>query len=928
MITRNFLAAIALLAPASLALAADPAAATISEATPELTYTAGPFLVRNASAGAIVTSEQCANPALPCDEFELTVDLSPAYLDAHPEDIVLMQWRWPNPFEDYDFRVFDENGDEVTSAGSASDPENAQIGAKNGKYTIRGVPFTVFGGSFTATLKLASPVEAPVPPLPAGLAPEYATGAPPQGVGDGEGEPSIGYNPKTHHVMFYGAHAQTLRGTMPEELAEPMPESCDLGWEDVSSIYTGTVSSVIGADPILFTDQATGRTFVSNLQIPIPAPPSAIGLNSQFEYTDDDGATWIPGQIGPPEGGYDHETVGSGPYPAALSFLANPINGGSAVYYCSQAGFTAFCSRSDDGGLTFPNGFPIYNAETDGFGGIHGHVKVAPDGSVYVPVKACGDTQCVTESDNGGITWEVRHVPDTSPGPSDPSVGIATDGTVYFCYVNGDGHPHVTISRDKGLTWVDDYDIGASQHIVNTVFPEAVSGDPDRTSCAFVGTNRGGNWQALDFPGIWYGYIATTYDAGKSWHTVNVTPDDPIQRESGVWLGGGSHDQRNLLDFNEITMDERGRALFGFADGCIGDCATGVAPNTFTSKAGVTRQIGGKPLFAQFDPPAEPTSPGAACLAGKRDPAAAHLIWRLPRSGGAQIASYKIYRGMQKGDETLLTQTADAKARFDDFTADPAVATYTYKITALNAAGEGLFSNIVELPVIPIEEVPHESSCALPGITLFQDGAGDNDGGVPGQDLGFASMAEPKDMPGKLVLTMKVDDLSTPPPSTRWVTYYDAIDGSAVRYVAMVTTNGTPSFEYGTYGRDPSDTVGLYTPDGTPDAESTYGADGTIAIVLDKVALGLKDGDVLKNMSTSVRSSSAANGAGLTVDSSDGVAQYTLVGTDVCNAAIVPTPTPTPTPVARETQRFGGALGLWVLLPLFGAAMRRRRLRD
>ena len=65
------------------------------------------------------------------------------------------------------------------------------------------------------------------------------------------------------------------------------------------------------------------------------------------------------------------------------------------------------------------------------------------------------------------------------------------------------------------------------------------------------------------------------------------------------------------------------------------------------------------------------------------DPLAAHLVWRLPSSGGAEISGYKIYRGTAAGSETLLTESPDAKARFDDFTADPTVDKYTYKITAV-----------------------------------------------------------------------------------------------------------------------------------------------------------------------------------------------------------------------------------------------------
>ena len=66
-------------------------------------------------------------------------------------------------------------------------------------------------------------------------------------------------------------------------------------------------------DPILFTDQKTGRTFVSQLDSVVPpASPVLIGLNSLMAYTDDDGASWTPAQVNPPDGSYDHQTVGGG----------------------------------------------------------------------------------------------------------------------------------------------------------------------------------------------------------------------------------------------------------------------------------------------------------------------------------------------------------------------------------------------------------------------------------------------------------------------------------------------------------------------------------------------------------------------------------------------------------------------------------------
>ena len=72
-----------------------------------------------------------------------------------------------------------------------------------------------------------------------------------------------------------------------------------------------------------------------------------------------------------------------------------------------------------------------------------GHIKVAADGTAYVPSKGCGGQQAVVVSENNGLTWDVRKVPGSTEGETDPSVGIGTDGTIYFAYANGDGTKRV-----------------------------------------------------------------------------------------------------------------------------------------------------------------------------------------------------------------------------------------------------------------------------------------------------------------------------------------------------------------------------------------------------------------------------------------------------------------------------------------------------
>ena len=97
------------------------------------------------------------------------------------------------------------------------------------------------------------------------------------------------------------------------------------------------------------------------------------------------------------------------------------------------------------------------------------------------------------------------------------------------------------------------------------------AGDDNRAAFAFLGTTTAGDDQAPDFKGVWHLYVAYTYDGGLNWTTVDATPTDPVQRGC-IWLQGGSSNCRNLLDFNDITMDKQGRVLVAYADGCTDAC--------------------------------------------------------------------------------------------------------------------------------------------------------------------------------------------------------------------------------------------------------------------------------------------------------------------------------------------------------------------
>jgi len=438
-------------------------------------------------------------------------------------------------------------------------------------------------------------------------------------VGASSGEPTIGWDPKAG-VALYQSGLKTMR----------------MRWDAKGRLTSENVASDLTSqetfDPIVFTDPQTHRTFVSQLYLAC----------SFLAFTDDAGESWTPSEGCGPGALLDHQTVGGGPYrreaaPPTAGLTGYP----NAVYYCAQSSYHGTCARSDDGGLTFGPGVPAYNtpanASDDPYGGacsaIHGHVRVAPDGVVYLPNKGCGGTPtagnltnseffgggpAVSVSEDNGVTWTVRRVPGGhNPEESDPSVSFDEDSTVYFGWQDGIApseteyskvsQAKIAVSRDHGRTWTKPYDVSSALGLKNVMFPEVIAGDRGRAAFAFLGTKSVGDDQRRGFKGTWHLYVATTTDGGKSWKTVDATPHNVVQRGC-IWMQGLSNKtlqdaekcgQRNLLDFNDITIDSQGRVLVAFADGCVGRCEHDDTVGSSGAKGYVVRQTYGPLLRAK-----------------------------------------------------------------------------------------------------------------------------------------------------------------------------------------------------------------------------------------------------------------------------------------------------------------------------------------
>lgn len=889
-----FAASPALVPAAPSVLAAVPKSDTISPTGPTVTWTG------DATGGSSPLGADTCTEGINCDTFKLTVGGVKADWAGK---LIRVKIEWLSPSNDYDLsiRKGSPTGTEVGSSGNGppSTSEQAVIDPNVndvGDYYVRAIYFAVtpladqYHGSATVETKPLTPPSTP----PAGAAPRYQNYQAPAGVAEDAGEPSIGADWETGAAMFQ-SYTTTYKVTF-NDCTSPAGAK----WENKSDPL-----AIISLDPILFCDHyndpATGprradRTYTSQL-----GPKCSIGA-----YTDNDGETYMRSQGCGVNAGVDHQTVGAGPYstrPGAVT-PPHPLYP-NAWYYCSQDIAVAQCARSDDGGTTFGPAIPMYTAAQ--CGGLHGHVKVSPfDGVVYVPNKNCNGKQAVVVSEDNGVTWSVRPIPDSVNGDTDPSVGIATDGTVYFGYDDGSGVPKITKSTNRGLNWTASKNVGPG--LVSTVFPAVAAGDPNRASFAFHGTTTN------DANQIWHLYIATTYDGGATWFTVDATPNDPVQRGNICTGGTTCGSDRNLLDFFDATIDRQGRLLVGWADGCIDACVE-KGPNSFSAKGTITRQSGGRRLFSAYDP-VEPAPPGAPLVTATRDSSGIHLRWSPPDNGGSAITSYEVYRSTtETGTYTKIATTSLTK--YDDTTAVSGTV-YYYRVRARNAVGLSPLG--VGCPPLKVGAATtvDENPCTPPGMTVLTDPAGDQFTAPAGEGYDFqhAWVSEPyfgptATNPDKLVFTMKLG--GAPEPATTYPLHFRGTDGKG--YFVRMKTNatGAPSYNYGTsVYQMATNNYGADTPLGPADSGSTS-PDGTVKIVVGREKFvtgtgatqtkGAPIGGQLDKWMIRVRTDTP--GLGITPDNApDSLAAggntYTVKGNQACKPNTPPVAFLTATPTKGE----------------------------
>ena len=859
---------------AALSFAANPKEGSVTTAT------AAPLTWRGTGNGVPPTAAAACVEGANCDSFKLTISGTPEDWVAAGKQ-VRVRIDWLVNANDYDLTVHkgSVDGPVVGSSGSLGgtfeqvtlNPRSKSVGT--GDFYVKAVYFAVAAADqYTGSARVEDsgppPVTAVAPT--SGVAPRYQNYTPPARgpvtLGLRAAEPSIGVNWNTENVPARPGHATnggrsmyiTLEQTLRITFDDSCPSTPSALWEDKSFPTT----SVITFDPILYTDNsrrtgpggellslATNRTVVSQLLFP------AGSVTTASAYTDNDGDTWLESTGAAPGAGIDHQTIGGGgPFHAPVPPLATYPN---AIYYCAQLP-NASCGLSIDGGRTYGPAVPAY---TDECGGLHGHIKVGPDGTAYLPNKKCNlpvPGQAVVVSEDNGVTWQERPVPGSLEGGSDAAVGIGRGdktggkGRVYLGYADGDSSPVITTSTDNGRTWSPPVDVGAVFGINNVAFPAVVAGDDDRAAFAFYGTPTEGGLQDPKFTGIWHLYVAHTYDGGQTWQTVDVTPNDPMQRGC-IWLGGGANICRNMLDFMGIDVDKRGRVLVAYNDGCAGAECSQARPeavgNSYTQIAAIARQSGGKGLFAAHDGlfPDAPAAPGAPYVTALRNGGKVNLQWSLSNSGGSPVTEYTISRGTTPGSGTAIATVPGNQLRFVDRTATDSASTYYYTVAATNAQGTSCGSNEVPTPYVGDSHSPA-------GYTIYSDPTADGTAAAhPDLDIQTLSISEPSTGPhaGKLVFNLKVANMAISPNERMWRIIWDSPNAAGGKFYVGMTKNetGAVSFEYGTVSTAVVGLVlGLPRTNKVGDADAgSFTPQGLISIVLSRDKVATKEGDLMGN---------------------------------------------------------------------------------
>ncbi len=402
--------------------------------------------------------------------------------------------------------------------------------------------------------------------------PVQVAGAAPVGVARSAGVP--GWEP-TLGVVDGTVFLGSFNGQIPATALLSRSRDAGLTWEDVTPrLPTGDPLPPMSWDPYVHVDADTGRVFLLDQQTGF--------LCSTLSFSDDGGDSWTTNPLGcgHPVGHQDHPTLWTS-QPTTIT----PVGYPNLVHFCTSRVVDAGCAVSLDGGLSFGPlrsvfvGYEPGRSEAGIFGvpglcgGLTGH-GTGGSGLLMLGRAACGRPEVAVSRDDG-LTWTTTVVTQDYPLPfaeHEVSVAIDSEGTAYAAWIDSDYQARLAISDDAGASWREPLAV-LPPGVHRASFLTIAAGDAGHLAMAFHGTSAEAHPE--DFVGDepWHAYLVAVTGAATEpvFHAAQVTPPgDPLVRGlCGAWRC----DADGIGDFNDVVIDENGRAWASFVDVCHDDCA-------------------------------------------------------------------------------------------------------------------------------------------------------------------------------------------------------------------------------------------------------------------------------------------------------------------------------------------------------------------
>ncbi|HET6405589.1 MAG TPA: sialidase family protein [Candidatus Thermoplasmatota archaeon] len=198
----------------------------------------------------------------------------------------------------------------------------------------------------------------------------------------------------------------------------------------------------------------------------------------------------------------------------------------------------------------------------------HGHGRVGPDGTAYLPRVYC-DVALLHVSRDGGITWreivvDKRHGGSPSEDDNHESrVAIDAAGNVYYFWIGKDWRPRLSVSRDGGATWSTPVDV-APARIGAARLPAIAAGSEGRIAFLYLANTT-------EAPGEWHAYVGVSVDA---------LAQDPLVatvRATQTLLGRDAclEECERIGDFLDIAVSPLDGGIWvALADPCADACET------------------------------------------------------------------------------------------------------------------------------------------------------------------------------------------------------------------------------------------------------------------------------------------------------------------------------------------------------------------